>query len=170
MDLSVCIDRLSTNIEAIRALLIAVPVDRRTWRPAPERWSALEIVNHLLDEEREDFRLRIETVLRDPDEPFAPIDPQGWVTSRGYAEREFDASLDALLEERRRSIAWLTELGRVDWSRAHVHPKLGALSAGDLMASWLAHDLLHIRQILRLRWEMLGEEITPFSADYAGVW
>ena len=43
-------------------------------------------------------------------------------------------------------------------------------SAGDLLASWLAHDLLHVRQLARLHWQYLTAAAKPFQTDYAGPW
>jgi hypothetical protein len=39
-----------------------------------------------------------------------------------------------------------------------------------LLASWLAHDFLHIRQMARLHWEYLNSICPPFKTAYAGEW
>ena len=57
-----------------------------------------------------------------------------------------------------------------DWERAHDHPRLGPLRAGDLMASWIAHDLLHIRKIVRVLWEHHGRDTASYDTRYAGEW
>jgi hypothetical protein len=44
------------------------------------------------------------------------------------------------------------------------------MRAGDLAASWLAHDFIHIRQINRLHYEYLTAIKGEFSTDYAGKW
>jgi hypothetical protein len=43
------------------------------------------------------------------------------------------------------------------------------MAAGDLLASWVAHDLLHVRQIARLRYEYVRKLAAPYGVDYAGV-
>ncbi len=48
-----------------------------------------------------------------------------------------------------------------------VHPRFGAMHAGDLMASWALHDLLHLAQIARTRGERLKDEAEPYSTAYA---
>jgi len=56
-------------------------------------------------------------------------------------------------------------LGRI------IAPKPGfPLSAGDLLASWLAHDFLHLRQLTGLHWEYVSLLAKPYSTDYAGMW
>ena len=42
------------------------------------------------------------------------------------------------------------------------------LRAGDLLASWLAHDLIHIRQITRLHYRWLERLAAPYQLGYAG--
>jgi hypothetical protein len=46
---------------------------------------------------------------------------------------------------------------------------LGRLSAGTFLSNWLAHDYLHIRQIIRLKYQYLQRQ-TRESLDYAGAW
>ena len=79
MNLNYFINRLSENRQVFEGLLRGVNAEQARWKPSPEKWSMLEVVNHLYDEEREDFRLRLELTLRNPDEPWLRIDPQGWV-------------------------------------------------------------------------------------------
>jgi hypothetical protein len=51
-----------------------------------------------------------------------------------------------------------------------MHPKVGATAAGDVMASWAAHDALHLRQIAKRLWELAGRDGAPFRTGYAGEW
>lgn len=136
-------------------------------RPAPDRWSLLEIAAHLLDEEREDFRARIASTLDDPSEPWPPLDPESWVTARDYASKDYLETVEAFEDERAASIGWLTARVDTDWSTAYVHPKVGPVAAGELFAAWVAHDLLHLAQIARTRAELLDGEVAPYSTRYA---
>ncbi len=78
----------------------------------------LEIVSHLLDEEREDFRTRTRHLLEKPGDPFAPIDPEGWVSARDYIHQEFEQTLQFFLEEREQSLQWLQSLADPDWKQS----------------------------------------------------
>jgi hypothetical protein len=161
-------EQFRRNAEIIRGLVSGIPGAEARWKPSPEKWSILEVVNHLDDEEREDFRQRLDLVLHRPGEPWPGIDPQGWVTSRRYADRDPVESLDRFLRERERSVAWLDGLGAPAWDNRREHPIAGTLRAGDLLHSWLAHDFLHIRQIARLRYEYVSHLAAPYSTKYAG--
>ena len=169
MNLDYFINRLSENRRVFEGLLRQVAAEQARWKPSPEKWSMLEVVNHLYDEEREDFRLRLELTLKDPQAPWPRIDPQGWVVSRQYSERELGPSLDNFLNEREKSLTWLRSLSDAKWESRHERPE-GTLSAGELLASWLAHDFLHIRQLARLHWQYVSIIAAPYDTTYGGPW
>lgn len=169
MNLEYFIDRFSKNRGVFESLIQGVSLEQVRWKPSPDKWSMLEVVNHLYDEEREDFRQRVELVLADPAQPWPPIDPRGWVNTRGYNEREPDASLNNFLAEREKSLTWLGTLSEPNWQNSNEGPN-GTLTAGDLLASWLAHDFLHIRQLARLHWQYVGAIAEPYQTAYGGPW
>jgi len=161
---------LEVAVTAVPALVAGLdPADLRA-RPAPGAWSMLEIVHHLADEEREDFPLRLRLTLADPEQTWPPIDPPGWVETRAYNRQDPDAVLKIFLAARRSSLDWLGRLTEPDWSRAHVHPKLGPMTAGGLLHAWCAHDILHLRQLLQRRWWLREQAAGPGELDYAGNW
>jgi hypothetical protein len=162
--------RLAATARAIDAVTRDLSREEVTWKPDPARWSVLEVVNHLGDEEAEDFRTRLDIALHRPAEPFPPIDPQGWVRSRDYAARRLGESLDRFLAERDRSLTWLKGLGEIDLDRGKSHPTGGSLTARQLLAAWAAHDLVHLRQVTKLRYDFLASEVAPTTLDYAGKW
>lgn len=169
MDLIYFIERLSGNASVFERLVRGVGDEQARWKPAPEKWSMLEVVNHLYDEERDDFRFRLDSVLRDPEKVWPPIDPPGWATARKYNERELNESLEKFLAERRKSVEWLKELREPRLENKYNHPQ-GVISAGDLLASWVAHDFIHIRQLARLHWQYLNSICAPHKTAYAGEW
>ena len=170
MNLSYYLHRLTTQAEAIARLTQGVDAEQAKWKPKPDEWSVLEVINHLYDEEIEDFRIRLQLTLRDPEEAWPPNDPEANVTERGYNRRELGASLENFLDERTISLEWLRGLESPDWDRAHVIPKVGSLRAGDLLSAWVAHDLLHLRQLIELHFYHQRELAQPYSVEYAGTW
>ncbi len=169
MNLETHIRQLAVQAEAIRNLTEDMSAQQATWRPVPDAWSALEVINHLADEEAEDFRSHLRTILAGPGTPWTPIDPQGWVAQRSYNQRDLAESLARFLAERRQSLAWLSELTSADWDTAFPRP-WGIITAGDMLAAWVAHDLLHIRQLVELRWHHLVAAVAPRQVRYAGEW
>ncbi len=72
---------LAVNAGVIEKLTEGVTLEQSRWKPDPDRWSILEVINHLYDEEREDFRLHLDIMLNSPDQPWPSIDPMNWVTT-----------------------------------------------------------------------------------------
>jgi len=169
MEMQRLLSKMVENAKRVRALAQGVSDQQARWKPHPDSWSIVEVVNHLLDEERHDFRVRLDYTLHRPGEPWPPIDPGGWVAERGYNQRNLDTSLAQFLSERNASIAWLRALSQPDWEAAYNAP-WGPIRAGDLLASWLAHDLLHMRQLVELHWAYTTGELAPYRPDYAGEW
>ncbi len=164
------VDRLSRQAAAIEQMVIGLDREQAVWKPSPDDWSILEVVNHLLDEEREDFRVRLDLTLHSPEVDWPPIDPQGWVAGRRYSERDLVDSLLLFMEERRNSLTWLADLGQVDLGHTHVKPGFPPMRAGDLLFAWVAHDCLHLRQLNELRYHYLLQTVAPFDVAYAGDW
>ena len=162
------ITHLHVNGDVFKYLFANLSDEQARWKPGAERWSLLEVINHLYDEEREDFRKRLALVLSDPDAPWPAIDPEGWVFQRGYNERNLKESLDNFFRERLKSLKWLHDLESLDWQATHHHPKMDPMTAELLLANWLAHDLFHIRQINDLHFAYLTQLAAPVSLGYSG--
>lgn len=161
--------QLQQNMGVFQYLLENISSEEFTWSQGPDKWCLLEIVCHLYDEEREDFRTRVRCVLEDPETPPPPIDPVAWVKDRNYKGQNYDKILHDFIKERNKSIEWLNSLENPKWDNTYNHPKLGPMSAYLFLTNWLAHDYLHIRQIIRLKFVYLHEK-SGISLDYAGNW
>lgn len=169
MDLDFSITQMTSHAGTIHSLTLGLSAEQAVWKPDPETWSILEVINHLYDEEREDFRVRLDCILHHPGQPWPPINPGGWVTERRYNQRDLAESVEDFLGERRKSMAWLKELGTPDW-QASATVSFGQFSAGDILAAWVAHDLLHIRQLVELHWAYTLLTAQPYRVHYAGEW
>jgi hypothetical protein len=161
--------QMANNAASIRSLVQGVADEQARWKPDPDSWSILEVINHLYDEEREDFRLRLDCILHQPDRPWPAIDPQGWVSQRRYNDRDLEQSLSNFLCERETSRTWLNGLPAPNWQAAYEAP-FGRITAGDMFAAWVAHDLLHLRQLVELHWAYTVRAVQPYGVRYAGEW
>ena len=162
------ITHLRVNGDVLKYLFTNLTDEQARWKPGADRWSLLEVINHLYDEEREDFRKRLALALSDPDAPWPAIDPEGWVLQRVYNERNLKESIDNFFRERLDSLKWLHDLASPDWQATHHHPKMGSMTAELLLANWLAHDLFHIRQVNDLHFAWLTQLVAPVSLGYSG--
>ena len=150
-------------------LVDGIPDEQARWKQDPDTWSILEVVSHLYDEEREDFRVRLDIILHKPDQTWPPIDPAGWVKERRYNERDMEGSLEGFLAERRDSLEWLKALNSPNWDAAY-ETSFGKIRAGDMFASWVAHDQMHMRQLIELHRAHTLLIIDPYGSEYAGQW
>jgi hypothetical protein len=160
-------DRFAASLGVFRGLLESVSPEQARWKPSPQKWSILEVTNHLYEEEYLDFRLRVEFTLFRSGETWPPWDPVGSAVERRYNERDFVASRNELFAEREKSIEWLRGLESPDWNRFYSHPTIGDLRAGDLLAAWLAHDYLHLRQLANLQVDYTRDIVDPYDIRYA---
>lgn len=169
MNFDTLYQELTLSTEMIRALTAGLTTAEARLKPDPESWSILEVVCHLYDEEREDFRYHLDAILHRPYEEWPAYDPGQWVIERGYNQRELPDAIAAFFAERAQSLTWLRGLSVADWNVAHVN-QYGSMSAGEMFASWVAHDNLHIRQLVELRRARLSQLTQPFDIRYAGDW
>jgi hypothetical protein len=77
--------------------------------------------------------------------------------------------LRGFLAAREESLAWLKNLSSPDWEAAYKMP-FGPIRAGDVFAAWVAHDLLHMRQLVELHWAYTTRRLQPYRVEYAGEW
>lgn len=169
MKSSLLYQELQHSTQMLRALLAGVPPEAARLKPNEDSWSILEVVCHLYDEEREDFREHLDFILHRQPEEWHTIDPEGWVTERNYNEQNFAEMQEKFFIEREQSLAWLDALQDPDWEKTYTTP-YRTISAGEMFACWVAHDNLHIRQLVELRRWRLETITKPYDLEYAGDW
>ena len=161
---------LAYNAETIKRLLAGVRQEEAQQKPDVESWSVLEVVCHLYDEEREDFRQRLDILLHRPDEKWPPINPVGWVTERNYNAQNLAEMIEKWTAEREKSLLWLDSLSDSNWEREAPTPFGFNMRPGDMLASWVAHDILHLRQLVELRYKRVVTKAGMYDIRYAGDW
>lgn len=169
MNFQTLYNELECSTEMIRALLSGITQEDARYQPTPETWSILEVTCHLYDEEREDFRQRLDFILHLRQGEFPVIDPQAWVKDRRYNEQDFQVMQEKLFAERRKSLEWLKTVSNSDWDTTFTS-RDGTVTAGEMFSSWIAHDNLHIRQLVELRRARIETITRPYPIDYAGDW
>lgn len=169
MDFRALYQELQHSTEMIRALLSGIEQEVARLKPSATSWSILEVVCHLYDEEREDFREHLDFILHRQNEEWHGIDPDGWVIERKYNEQNFTEMQENFFAEREKSFAWLNGLVNPAWEKTYT-TAYRTISAGEMFACWVAHDNLHIRQLVELRRMRLENIAKPYNLEYAGDW
>jgi len=128
-------------------------------------WSPYDVVGHLIHGERTDWVPRVEHILRHGDGvPFPPFDREAMFTaSKGRSLGELLATFARMRTESLTRLAALN-LTDADLFRHGRHPEFGLVTMGQHLATWVAHDLSHIGQIVRVMARQYTAAVGPWKA------
>lgn len=149
----------------VRGLLEDLPGHWTAAVEGPGTWSPYDVVGHLIHGERTDWVPRVEHLLRHGDAlPFPAFDREGMLReSKGRSLAEL---LDDFAVARLDSLCRLAALGLTDadLTRLGRHPDFGIVTLGQHLATWVAHDLGHISQIVRVMARQYTDAVGPWRA------
>lgn len=164
-DLTTALPVLERTPRVLHDLLDGLPDAWIQATEGPGTWSPFDVVGHLIHGERTDWMLRTEIIVRDGEQcAFPPFDRFAmFEASRGRTMAEL---LDTFARLRVANLDRLRalELRESDLARRGRHPELGLVTLGQLLATWVAHDLSHIAQIVRVMGRQYGEAVGPWRA------
>ena len=164
-DPALAIPVLERTPGTLRALLDGLPSAWTDAREGPERWSPYDVVGHLIHGERTDWIPRAEMILRVGEgEPFPPFDRVAMF--RDSAGESLGELLDTFARLRAENVSRLRAMALTpaDLARRGRHPEFGPVTLGQHLATWVAHDLSHIRQIVRTMGREYAEAVGPWTA------
>jgi hypothetical protein len=150
---------------ALRALLGGLSGAWGHANEGPGTWSPAEIVGHLVHGERTDWIPRVEHILRHGDAvPFPRFDREAMLREAGRPPLE--ALLETFGELRRISLGRLEALALTDGDldRRGLHPDLGEVTLRQHLATWTAHDLSHVGQVVRVMSRQYRDDVGPWKA------
>lgn len=164
-DLDEALPVLRRTPAVVRALLADLPESWVAAADGPGAWTPFDVVGHLIHGERTDWIPRVEHLLRHGDAvPFPPFDREAMF--RASAGRSLGELLDTFDAARADSLARLAALGltSADLARLGRHPEFGAVTLGQHLATWVAHDLNHVGQIVRTMARQYATAVGPWRA------
>lgn len=128
-------------------------------------WAPYDVIGHLIHGEETDWIPRAEIILAQGDDrTFVPFD------RFAQFERSEGKSLDDLLTEfahlRNANIEKLIrwELTSEKLVLKGVHPDFGEVTLSQLLATWVVHDLNHVRQIVTIMARRYADNVGPWKA------
>lgn len=155
---------LTRTPATLRALLKDLPSVWTTQNEGPETWSPFDVVGHLNHAERADWIPRAQIIMQHGEaQAFPPFD------RLAQFEESNGKTLGQLLDEfaalRAQSLATLRALKLTDAELAKTgqHPAFGRVTLKELLATWVAHDLDHIAQIVRVMAKQYAVEVGPWQ-------
>ncbi len=155
---------LRNTPDVLEALLSNLSSEWTAGNEGPDTWSAFDVVGHLIHGEHRDWIERMEIILREgTDRTFQPFDRFAMLRD------SVGKSLPQLLEEfrtlREQNLITLgkANIGEAELDRTATHPALGTVTLRNLLATWVAHDLGHIGQIVRVMAKQYKDEVGPWK-------
>ena len=149
--------------EVLDTLLRDLPASWIAATEGPSTWSPFDVVGHLIHGDRTDWVPRIEHILRHGDTlSFSPFDREAmFETSRGSSLTDL---LETFRSVRNASIERVVSLAltEADLERRGRHPEFGVVTLREHLATWVAHDLDHIGQIVRVMARQYSYGVGPW--------
>jgi DinB superfamily len=118
-------------------------------RPAPDKWSAREIVHHLADSEMTSA-IRLRRLIAEERPVIQGYDQDEFARRLAY-DRPVQASLDAFRAARQTTAEILERLTETDWTREGVHSESGRYTVERWLEIYAIHAHTHAEQIRRAR-------------------
>lgn len=161
------LDHMASTPDIFRALLTGVGDEQAYWKPAPERFSIAELLEHLSHIEAHCFRSRVDAMLAADNPEFEPYDQNAYYAEGAYSNRDAEESLAHWEEQREDNLEFLLGLEPKVLLRTGRHTGLGQFTLSNLLNEWALHDLGHVRQLAELvRAQLYYPEVGPFQAEY----
>jgi len=154
---------LERTPSVLRALLSELPEPWLGRHEGEGTFGARDVLGHLIHGEKTDWLPRVRWILDHGDtKPFVPFDRRGF----GDASRFSTAALLDEFETLRRSS--LAQLASLSLSPSQLelrgaHPEFGAVTLGQLLATWAVHDLSHVAQVVRVLSARYATAVGPWK-------
>lgn len=161
---------LRATPDILRSLVAVATHEQVLWKPAADRWSICEILNHLTDVEKLNLGLRVRHMLEEERPHFEDYDPGLRYRAGAYKNDHGLRALEAFCETREASLSWLERAEPADWERSGLHPDVGEVCVSQVLNLWAFHDLSHVRQVSEILkavcfWDGMGSLQKYYSVD-----
>jgi hypothetical protein len=150
---------------ALRALLDGLPAEWTASNEGENTWSPFDVLGHLVHGEKTDWIPRARIILESGESrPFESFDRFAqFRESEGKTLGELLDEFARLRAENLEALAGM-RLEAADFDRTGTHPELGRVTLGELLATWVAHDLDHVVQVSRTMAKQYRDEVGPWRA------
>jgi len=165
VDITSVINIISRTPATIRELVANLEDNWLHANEGPDTWTPHEVVAHLIYGEQTDWIPRMRIIMDETsDNKFASFDRAGHFQIA--AGRSIDSLLHQFEQLRLENILILVaaDLTEDDLAKTGIHPAFGPVTLGQLLASWVAHDMTHIAQISRIIAKQYDREVGPWKA------
>ena len=117
---------------------------------APGKWSMHDVVVHLADSEIV-FGWRLRMVIAQDRPTITGFDQDAWSARCSGAYPDSRSAIQQIAVLREGHVAMLRSLGEDQWERIGMHVERGPESVRLMSRLYAGHDLVHLRQLSRIR-------------------
>ena len=156
---------LESTPGVVRSMVSGLSDDWTASSGRQDDWGVFDVVGHLIHADETDWIPRAEVILaQEVDRNFPPFD------RFGQFEKAHGKTLRVLLDEfeevRHGCLVTLRgwDLTDEQLELRGVHPEFGEVSLRQLLATWVVHDLTHIRQIANIMARKYEAAVGPWKA------
>ena len=162
-DLQQTLEKLSVTPKTVDSLTLGCPDEWLLHRENEDSWNVLEIVTHLVHGEKEDWVPRAKIILGDGPKEFEPFEREAGF--EGLTPEHLPVLLEEFRALRKQGVEEVRTMNLTpeDLKKTGIHPEFGEVNLQQLFATWLVHDLGHIRQLTRVLAVQYDQEVGPWK-------
>ncbi len=146
------LDQLRSTPLRLRELTTGLPPDLLRTSPAPDEWSANDVLAHLraCSDKWGEAAIRI---VEEDRPKIRGTEPRIWITKTNYLDLEFPSSLRAFVRQRKALLAVLDQMQPDDWQRTGTLVGAGRpveLTAHTYAERLARHERPHVKQVAKI--------------------
>lgn len=159
------VEILEQTPKTLRSLIGGLSDNWILTNEGPNTWSPYDVVGHLIHGEETDWIPRAKIILEHGEaRTFTPFDRFAFFEkSKGKTLHELLETFAGLRKENLRVLHEL-KLEPHHFELKGTHPEFGTVTLGQLLATWVVHDLDHIEQIVRTMAAQYRDNVGPWQA------
>jgi hypothetical protein len=151
---------LASSPQRWQFIIDTYPLELLTAQPAPNEWSALECLQHLVDCDRISTPVRLKTFMTGGGFPaFNPADDGSGNTPSIALVAEFAAL-------RAENMLLLENFTEVDLGKEAHHAEYGTVTLSQYLTHLAGHDLMHMVQAEQAIMQPLIKDVGPWIVNY----
>jgi uncharacterized damage-inducible protein DinB len=152
-ELKAYLEEAEKNPRQIAAAVSGLPDKVLRYKPAPEKWSILDVLGHIADIEIV-YAYRLRQMLADSQPATAPVDQNAWAQQLGYLETPAPELIAVYGLIRLHNLRLLRRLKPGDLEKGAFHPELERqFTVAELIERIAQHGASHLGQIEKLKAE-----------------
>lgn len=144
------LQKFANTQEQLRSAIVGLSDEQLHWKAAPDKWSIIEVLSHLVDHSMiTSFRIR--KIVAELDAQLPAFDQDPWVSRSKANESTVEEVLtvyEALLAY---NLLFFKRLSSEDWDRSGVNVKGKTFKLSELLAGFVNHVGVHLGQIDRIK-------------------